>query len=70
MTLDQLEQRDRRIAELERLGRARNRTQDHEYGRLIAARDQHWRRLPASLARTRRKAAELDAYARQIGLAL
>jgi hypothetical protein len=70
VTLDQLQQRDARITELETLGRARSRDQDHELAGLQCARDQYWRRLPQALAATRRKAADLEAYARQIGLPL
>lgn len=66
MTLDQLHRRDARIAVLDASGpRGRTRADDHELGRLLAARDQHWRRLPAALAAARRRAADLDAYARQ-----
>lgn len=68
MTVDQLQQRDARITELETLGRARSRDQDHELAALQNARDHFWQRLPKALAGARRKAADLEAYARQIGL--
>lgn len=69
MTLDQLQQRDARITELETIGRnARTRDQADELAGLYAARDHYWRRLPNALATARRKAADLEAYARQIGL--
>ena len=68
MTLDQLQARDRRIMDLEARGRDRSRAEDHELARLIYARDCHWRRLGDAVRKARRKAAELEAYARQIGL--
>lgn len=70
MTLDQLQRRDARIAMLEALGRDRTRTQDHEFGALVNARDHFWRRMGAQHARARRRAADLAAYARQHGLRL
>lgn len=71
VTLDQLQQRDRRIDELTAIGRhARTRDEDHELGSLLNARDMYWRRLPNALAAARRKAANLEAYARQIGFRL
>lgn len=70
MSIDQLQRRDRRIAELEALGRhGRTRGEDHELGQLIDARDQLWRRLPARIDAARRRAHELEAYARQAGFA-
>lgn len=69
MTFDQLMARDRRIDELDRLGRARTRAQDHELGMLISARDQYWRRLPRALEAARAKAVQLETYARQHRLA-
>lgn len=71
MTLDQLQQRDARIAELETIARD-DRTDDQaaELRALHNARDIHWRRLPRALAAARTKAATLDFYARQIGLPL
>lgn len=65
MTFDQLMTRDQRICELDRLGRARTRAQDHEFGALVSARDQYWRRLPRALEAARAKAAQLENYARQ-----
>jgi hypothetical protein len=70
MTLDQLHMRDARIAALEALGRARTPAETDELGRLVAARDMYWRRLPAALERARRKAAALESYARQHRLPL
>jgi hypothetical protein len=70
MTLDQLMTRDRRIDELERLGRDRTREQDHELGSLTSARDHHWRRLPHAIAKARRRAIDLEHYARQHRLPL
>lgn len=65
MTLDQLQSRDARIEELERIGRRRSREQDHEYARLINARDQHWHRLGDAIRKAKAKARDLEAYARQ-----
>jgi len=65
VTFDQLMTRDQRIGELDRLGRARTRAQDHEFGALVSARDQYWRRLPRALEAARAKAAQLENYARQ-----
>lgn len=71
MTLDQLQQRDARIAELEAIARD-DRTHDQvaELHGLHNARDTFWRRLPRALAAARTKAATLDFHARQIGLPL
>lgn len=71
MTLDQLQHRDARIAELEAIA-PDDRTDDQvaELGSLHNARDIYWRRLPRALAAARTKAATLDFYARQIGLPL
>jgi hypothetical protein len=66
VTLSELEARDRRIAELDAIGRKRRTlAEQDEPARLLAARDHFWRRLPAALNRTREKAAQLAAYARQ-----
>lgn len=65
MTLDQLQQRDARIAELEARGRARTPAEQEELGRLIYNRDCFWRRLPLAAATARRRLAELEAYARR-----
>lgn len=71
MTLDQLNQRDARIAALEAIHRdRRTAAEQDELGRLIVARDYFWRRLPLALDNARRKAAELEAHARQHGLPL
>jgi 3-mercaptopyruvate sulfurtransferase SseA len=70
VTLDQLQRRDARIAELEARGRARTRAEDNELGRLTGARDQFWRRLADQRRRALNRAAELTAYARQHGLDL
>lgn len=71
MTLDELQQRDRRIAALEAIPAARRTpAEQDELGALIARRDQHWRRLPEMLATARRRAADLEAYARQHRLPL
>ncbi len=70
MTLDQIQQRDDRIAALEALGRARTRDQDHELGSLRTARDQFWRRLPQAHATALRRMRELEAYACQHRLPL
>lgn len=69
MTVDELQQRDRRIETLEALGRARTREQDHELGQLWNRRDLHWRRLPERIAAHRARAAALEAYAAQAGFA-
>lgn len=67
MNLDAIQQRDRRIAQLEATpARDRTAAQQEELGRLQAAQDKHWRRLPAALHRARAKAARIEAYARQI----
>lgn len=69
MTLDQLQQRDRRIAELEAIGsRCRSCDEDAELHRLQTIHDLQWRRLPEALARARRRAAELEAWGRQHNL--
>ena len=70
MTLDQLQQRDARIAELEAIGRARSVEQQDELGRLQYARDCFWRRMPIAFATAQRRAAELAAYAAQHRLSL
>ncbi len=67
MTLDQLQRRDARIAELDALGQRRTRDEDHEHAALVNARDHYWRRLPDAIAAARRKAADLQNYARQAG---
>lgn len=67
MNLSAIQQRDRRIAELEAIpARDRTAAQQDELGRLHNAQDKHWRRLPAALHRAKAKAAEIEAYARQI----
>lgn len=71
MTLDELTQRDRLIAELEAIPAARRtRAQQDELGRLLYNREQQWRRLPEAIERARAKARNLETYARQIGLPL
>ena len=70
MTADQLLQRDMRISELEGLGRDRSAAEQDELLFLIDARDAAWKRLAGRVISHRRKAAELAAYARQIGLPL
>jgi hypothetical protein len=70
VTLDELQLRDRRIDELDALGRGRTRDQDHELVRLQLARDAYWRRMPLALANARRHASEIEAYARQHSLSL
>jgi hypothetical protein len=71
MTLDELQNRDRRIAELEAIPKERrNGIEQDELGRLSIARDAHWRRLPEALAIARRKARDLETYARQWRLPL
>ena len=67
MTVSELQRRDRRISDLEAKGRARTPAEQDELGRLYDRRDQHWKRLPKMIARAKRKAASLEAYARQIG---
>lgn len=68
MSVDELLARDARIAELEAI-RRRDRTaeQQHELGRLISGRDQHWRKLEHQIAKAWRKARDLEFYARQAG---
>jgi hypothetical protein len=70
MTVDQLQRRDRRIAALEARGDARTIAEEDELQSLLNARHMHLRRLPTALRRTREKAAQLEAYARQIGFNL
>ena len=71
MTLDQLQARDRRIAELEAIPRGqRGAARQDELCRLLNARDLHWRRLGRTVAQARRKARELEQHARQIGMVL
>lgn len=67
MNFDAIQHRDRRIDEIEAIPR-RKRTpeQQDELGKLLVARDHFWRRLPAALNRARIKAAQIEAYARQI----
>jgi DNA-binding SARP family transcriptional activator len=67
VNLDAIQQRDRRIADLEAIpARDRTAAQQQELGRLHNAQDKHWRRLPAALHRAQAKAAAIEAYARQI----
>lgn len=61
MTLGELQRRDARIVA------ARTRAEADELHALIYRRDCHWRRLPDLIARARRKAADLETYARQTG---
>lgn len=70
MTADQLLQRDARIAALEALGDRRTIAQHDELITLERRRDRQWRELADRIALTRRRTAELEAYARQIGLPL
>lgn len=71
MTLGELEQRDRRIAELEATpARSRTPAEQDELGALVARRDLHWRRLPAMRARALQRAHELETYAAQHRLPL
>ena len=63
-------QRDARIAQLEALGRDRSVPEQDEYLHLIECRDAVLRRLAHRIHSHRRKAAELAAYARPIGLPL
>lgn len=70
MTADQLQRRDARIAALERLGDARTIADQDELLLLERRRDRQWRELAARIALTHRRAAELEAYAHQIGLPL
>lgn len=68
MSVDELLRRDARIAELEAIRRRdRSPEQQHELGRLITARDQHWRKLEHQIAKAWRKARDLENYARQAG---
>lgn len=69
MSVDELLRRDARIAELEVIRRHDRTTErQHELGRLIAARDQHWRKVEQQIANARRKARDLEHYARQAGI--
>ena len=70
MTADQLLRRDRRIDELEARGRDRTAVEQDELLFLVDARDAAWKRLAGRVLSHQRKAAELAAYARQIGLPL
>lgn len=70
MTLDEAQRRDDAIAALEAKGRARTPAEQDELGRLVAARDQFWRRLGRQYAATRGKLAHLAALAAQAGLPL
>jgi hypothetical protein len=71
MTLDELQARDSRIATLEAIPKdRRNGVEQDELGRLSVAREAHWRRLPEAVAIARRKARDLETYARQWRLPL
>lgn len=70
MTLDQMQQRDRRIGWLEARGDARTAAEQDELLSLISARDFLWRRLADQHARAIRRARELAAYAAQHKLPL
>ena len=68
MTVGQLLQRDARIAALEALGDQRTIAEQDELLILERRRDRQWGELAHRIAQTQRRAAELEAYARQIGL--
>jgi hypothetical protein len=69
--MDDLRQRDGRIAEIEAIPyRTRTAAQDEELRRLVDARDLIWRRLPDRIQATRARLRELEGYARQVRLPL
>lgn len=70
MTLDQLQDRDHRIAVLDRLGDARTAAETEEFYRLVFARKAFDRNLARAIAKTRRKLTGLEAYAAQHRLAI
>jgi len=71
MMLDEMQRRDACIAAIERIPAAqRSPEQQDALGRMHAARDLQWRRLPLSYARAQLRQREIEAYAAQHRLAL